>query len=104
MVGKTGLKDAKEARTVAIALIVLIIVLAISAYFAMPMLAEFNQTHLAPGIGLKGAAVWAFLATMVVLIIFAVAAGDGLLGELQFMLAGFFAFFLVLWLLIAWVF
>ncbi|WP_339803101.1 hypothetical protein [uncultured Marinobacter sp.] len=102
MIGKTGSKDAKEARAVAVALIVLVIALAIGAYFAMPMLAEFNQTHLAPGIGLKAAAVWAFLATMVVLIVFAVAAGDGLLGELQFMLVGFFAFFLVLWLLIAW--
>ena len=46
----------------------------------------------------------AFIATVIVLIIFAFAAGDGLIGELQFMLVGFFAFFAVLWLLIAWVF
>ena len=56
------------------------------------------------GLGLKDAAVIAFFVTVITLVIFAVAAGDGLLGELQFMLSGFFAFFLVLWLLIAWIF
>lgn len=104
MVGKTGAKDKKDARALAIVLVVLALVLAISAVFAMPVLAEFNATFLAPGLGLRDAAVIAFIATLVVLVIFAIAAGDGLLGELQFMLLGFFAFFLVLWLLIAWVF
>ena len=37
-------------------------------------------------------------------LLFAVVAGDGLLGELQFMLGGFFLFFVVITLLIAWVF
>lgn len=96
--------DEKEARTLAIALVVLAVLLGIGAFFAMPMLVEFNQSHLAPGVGLKDAAVIAFIATVLVLIVFAVAAGDGLLGEIQFMLVGFFAFFAVLWLLIAWVF
>ncbi|MGJ8670870.1 MAG: hypothetical protein ACSHXK_15395 [Oceanococcus sp.] len=104
MVGETGSKDEKDARTVAIALIVLVGMLIIGAVFAVPMLAEFNQTYLASGVGLKDAAVMAFIATVLVLIVFAVAAGDGLIGELQFMLVGFFAFFAVLWLLIAWVF
>jgi hypothetical protein len=30
--------------------------------------------------------------------------GDGLIGELQFMLAGFFSFFAILTFLIAWIF
>ena len=68
------------------------------------MLSELNEAYLAAGVGIKDAAVMAFIATVVVLIVFAVAAGDGLLGELQFMIAGFFGFFVVLWLLIAWVF
>ena len=68
------------------------------------MLYDFNEAHLAPGVDLKQAAIMAFIATVIVLIIFAFAAGDGLIGELQFMLVGFFAFFAVLWLLIAWVF
>lgn len=104
MVGNTGAKDKKQARALAVALIVLALVLAISALFVVPMLADFNNTFLAPGLGLRDAAIIAFAVTLVVLVIFAVAAGDGLLGEIQFMLLGFFAFFLVLWLLIAWVF
>lgn len=66
--------------------------------------APIVETHLAPGVGLKEAAVASFLVTLLAFIVMAIAAGDGLIGELQFMLAGFGAFFVVLWLLIAWVF
>lgn len=104
MVGKTGAKDKKDARALAVVLLVLALVLIISAIFAMPMLAEFHATFLAPGLGLRDSAIIAFIATLAVLVIFAITAGDGLVGEIQFMLLGFFAFFLVLWLLIAWVF
>ncbi|WP_394170968.1 hypothetical protein [Saccharospirillum alexandrii] len=104
MAGDTGQKDEREARTIAIALIVLVALLFIGGFFALPMLAEFNQVYLAPGVGIKDAAVIAFTLTVLVLIVFAVAAGDGLLGEIQFLLIGFFAFFVVLWLLISWVF
>lgn len=69
-------------------------------FFGMPLLAE----HTEPGVGLKQAAVIAFIVTLLVFIVMAVAAGDGLLGEIQFMLAGFGGFFVVLWLLIAWIF
>lgn len=104
MAGDTGKKDEREARTIAIALIVLVALLFIGGFFALPMLAEFNQVYLVPGVGIKDAAVIAFTLTVFVLIVFAVAAGDGLLGEIQFLLIGFFAFFVVLWLLISWVF
>ncbi|MEP4548176.1 MAG: hypothetical protein ABJ000_18485 [Saccharospirillum sp.] len=104
MADDTGKKDEREARTIAIALIVLVALLFIGGFFALPMLAEFNQVYLAPGVGIKDAAVIAFTLTVLVLIVFAVAAGDGLLGEIQFLLIGFFAFFVVLWLLISWVF
>lgn len=104
MTGETGARDKKESRMLAVVLIVLFLVLAIAAFMALPLLAEFNQMYLAPGVDLRDAAILAFIATLVVLVIFSIAAGDGLLGELQFMLLGFFAFYLVLWLLIAWVF
>lgn len=97
-------KDKKEARTIAIGLGVLVVLVLVAGVFALPFVAAFNAAHLAPGLGAKDAALLAFIATIVVLVVFAVAAGDGLLGELQFMLAGFFSFFLVLWLLIAWIF
>jgi hypothetical protein len=38
------------------------------------------------------------------MVVFTITSGDGLLGELQFMLAGFLAFFVIFWLLIAWAF
>lgn len=104
MAGRTEAKDRKEARALAVALLVLMLVLGAGALFALPVLLEFHQAQLAPGVGLKDAALYSFATTVVVLIVFAIAAGDGLLGELQFMLLGFFAFFLVLWLLIAWIF
>jgi hypothetical protein len=80
-----------------VALLVLAIV------FGGPLLAGVSAA-LAPGVGLKDAAVWGFGVTFIMFIVFAIAAGDGLLGEIQFMLIGFFAFFVIITLLIAWVF
>lgn len=60
--------------------------------------------HLEPGLGVKDAAVISFLVTLVVIVVMAFVAGEGLLGELQYMIAGFAGFFVVLWLLIAWIF
>lgn len=59
---------------------------------------------LEPGAGLKEAVPWSFGVTVLLFIGFAIAAGDGLLGELQYMLLGFFAFFVIITLLVAWVF
>lgn len=104
MAGNREARDRKEARTLALVLVVLLAILGVGLLLYAPALAEFNQAHLAPGVGLRESAVIAFFTTIVVLVIFAIAAGDGLIGELQFMLLGFFAFFVVLWLLIAWIF
>ena len=65
---------------------------------------ETVTAALAPGVGIKDAALWAFGVTFVMFVVFAVAAGDGLIGEIQYMLLGFFAFFVIITLLIAWVF
>jgi hypothetical protein len=59
---------------------------------------------LEPGVGMKTAAIWSFGITFVMFLVFAVVAGDGLLGEIQFMLLGFFLFFVIITLLIAWIF
>lgn len=104
MVGETEARDRRQARFLAVTLVVLFVALGIAALLAMPLLAEFHAVHLAPGVGLKSAAIISFVVTLLVLVVFAVAAGDGLIGEIQFMLLGFFAFFAVLWLLIAWIF
>jgi hypothetical protein len=75
----------------------------LGAVFGLPMIKEFILL-LEPGVGLKTAATWSFGVTVVMFVLFALVAGDGLLGELQFMLLGFFLFFAIITLLIAWVF
>jgi hypothetical protein len=84
------------------AAIVVIVALAGAALFLLggPLIAE----HLSPGVGLRTAALVAFFVTLGVLVVMAIVAGEGLVGEIQFMIVGFAGFFLVLWLLIAWIF
>jgi hypothetical protein len=60
---------------------------------------EFNQ-----GVGFKTAAIYAFFTTLILMVILAIAGGDGLIGELQFLLIGFLVFFVIIWLFIAWIF
>lgn len=81
-------------------LAVTVVAAGLVVFFAGPAIAA----AVAPGIGLRMAALIAFGVTLVTLIVMAIAAGDGLLGELQFMLLGFAGFFVVCWLMIAWIF
>ena len=104
MPGDLENRDRKEARLTAILLGVLLLAGVIITIFLWPTLIGFHDTWLAPGVGLRDAALISFVITFLTLVVFALVAGDGLLGEIQFMLLGFFAFFAVLWLLIAWIF
>lgn len=82
-----------------VAVLVLVAVIAVFLPAATPALATLSE-----GMTIKEAVPWGFGVTVALFVVFAVAAGDGLIGELQFMLGSFFSFFLVLTLLIAWVF
>ncbi len=104
MVGEADQTDKNQSRKIAIALIVLSLVVLGAAALLWPSVAELAATHLAPGLGIKDSAIIAFVVTIVIMVVFAIASGDGLLGELPFVLGGFLLFFLVVWLLIAWVF
>ncbi len=104
MIGKTDNNDKNESRKIAITLIALVLVLAVAAFLMLPALTEVSATYLAPGLGLKDSAVISFFITIIIMIVFAVASGDGLLGELQFIIGGFFLFFVIIWLLLAWIF
>ena len=86
--------------------IVLAVAAALIAVLALvgPHLAEEAVAVFAPGIGLKAAAVWGFGVTFGLFVVFALVAGDGLIGEIQFMLGSFLGFFVVITILIAWVF
>ena len=57
-----------------------------------------------PGVGLKMASIIGFFVTTTLFIVFAIFAGDGLLGEIQFMIGGFLLFYLIFTVMIAWVF
>ena len=74
------------------------------AYFFLPVLREFYLEEVAPGVGLRQSAVISFFVVAGLFIVFAIFAGDGLIGEIQFMIAGFAVFFLISWLMIAWIF
>jgi|TARA_B100000767_G_scaffold43625_1_gene37607 hypothetical protein len=56
------------------------------------------------GLGLKDSAVVSFFVSLVLVAILALVSGDGLLGEVQFVLVAFILFFIVFWLMIAWIF
>lgn len=104
MVGETDNRDKNESRKIAIILISLVVVLGFAAFLMLPLIADLVAVHLSPGLGLRDAAVIAFFVTVLLMVMLAVAAGDGLLGELQFILSGFFLFFIIFWLMIAWIF
>ncbi len=74
------------------------------AAVTLPGISEWVAATFDSGIGLPRAAIVAAVVSVVILIVFAVAAGEGLVGEIQFMISGFFVFFVFFWLLIAWVF
>lgn len=97
-------QDKRQSRAVLLALVVVCLLLVAAGLMALPLLADVIDTYLQPGLGVKDAAVIAFFVTVGLLVVLAVAAGDGLLGELQYMLAAFLAQFLILWLGIAWIF
>jgi hypothetical protein len=85
-----------------VALLVALLVLA--AATTLPGLSGWVATTFDSGIGLKNAAIVAAVIAVTVMIVFALAAGEGLIGEIQFMIPGFFLFFVFFWLMIAWVF
>lgn len=68
------------------------------------VVAPAMSVQLSPGMGIREAALIAFVVTLIVVVVMMVAAGDGLIGEIQFTLPAFFVFFVLIWILIAWVF
>ncbi|WP_018864552.1 MULTISPECIES: hypothetical protein [Thioalkalivibrio] len=84
------------------ALLVALIVLAMAV--TLPGLSGWVAATFDDGMGLAMAALVAAIVSLLVMLVFALAAGEGLIGELQFMIPGFFLFFVFFWLLLAWVF
>ncbi|MFQ5624100.1 MAG: hypothetical protein ACE5FS_11965 [Paracoccaceae bacterium] len=101
MPSNRDLEERKATVRIFLAISVVVVVLVLVVVF---FIAPAISAGLAPGLGLRDAAIIAFVATLVVMVVMMAAAGDGLLGEIQFTLPAFFVFFVLLWILIAWVF
>ena len=104
MIGNSDLKDRNDSRKILLTLTVLFIILILSIIFIFPSFLEILSTSTSAGLGLKDSAVVSFFVTLVLVTILTLVSGDGLLGEVQFVLAAFFLFFIVFWLMIAWIF
>ena len=99
-----GDRDQREAKTIVVAMTLLAVLACIGVVLLIPALQDVVVEQFSPGVGLKTSAVIAFFLTIALFIVFAIVAGDGLIGELQFMIAGFLGFFVICWLMIAWIF
>ena len=104
MIGNSDLKDRNDSRKILLSLTVLFIILILLIIFMFPSFFEILSTSTSSGLGLKGSAVVSFFVTLVLVTILTLVSVDGLLGEVQFVLAAFFLFFIVFWLMIAWIF
>jgi len=85
--------DKLEARLLLIALIALAALVLLAIAFLRPAAKEFVLLHLEPGVGIRQAAIISFFISLFTLIAMAIFAGDGLIGELQFMIQAFVLFY-----------
>ena len=104
MIGNSDLKDRNDSRKILLTLTVLFIILILSIIFIFPSFLEILSTSTSTGLDLKDSAVVSFFLTLVLVSILAIVSGDGLLGEVQFVVVAFFLFFIVFWFMIAWIF
>ena len=86
----------------AIALILLVVVAGAGLYYLVGL---GPSDPFSEGLGLKNAALISFAISFVAIVIMAVVSGgDAIFGELPFTIAGFLIFFVIFWLMIAWIF
>lgn len=101
-------RDRSQALTLAVvgavAALVLVGLVIWGASVLLPQLQAWAVSVFSPGLGLRTSAIVAAVVAFLALIALTVTAGDGLLGEIQFVIPGFFLFFLFFWLMLAWVF
>ena len=98
-----GTEQRSELKLWGIVLGIGLLLVIVGVVFGLPMLEGFFAS-LQPGVDIKTAAIWSFGVTIAMFVFFALVAGDGILGEFHFMLVGFFLFFVIITLLIAWIF
>lgn len=82
----------------------LLALIVLAAAVTLPGMSDWVANTFDAGIGLKNAAILAAFLSVGILVLFALVAGDGLIGEFQFLIPGFFLFFAFFWLMVAWIF
>ena len=102
--GQADRADRREALRIVLGFALLAGLVALAAFVLWPEAESLAATYLEPGLGVKGAFAWGFGITFAVFVVFAVVAGDGLLGELTVMLGAFLAFWVIFSLSLAWIF
>jgi len=105
--GEGDRQEQKEATKLFVAaagaLILLVLIGAGGFYFLVSSMGEADP--FSPGLGLKNAALISFAVSFAAILVMTVASGgDAILGELPFTIAGFLIFFVIFWLMIAWIF
>jgi len=86
----------------AVALLLLIVVGGAGFYYITGI---GDADPFSAGLGLKTAALISFGVSFVAILVMAVVSGgDAIFGELPFTIAGFLIFFVIFWLMIAWIF
>ena len=102
---RTEQEEQKAATRMAVGLTIVALALLVwGASVALPVFSAWVESTFSPGLGLKTSAIVAAAVSVGIIVVFAITAGDGLFGEFQFMVPGFFLFFLFFWLMTAWVF
>lgn len=98
--------DRKEAlRLFVVAAIALLLLIAIGGAGFYYLIGLGASDPFAPGLGLKSAALVSFgVSTVLILVMAVVSGGDAIFGELPFTVLGFLIFFVIFWLMIAWIF
>jgi hypothetical protein len=106
MPGANDQRDRKEAlRLLAASLTALVLLILIAGAGVYYLLGLHATDPFAPGLGLKDAALISFAVSLVVILVMAVVSGgDAIFGELPFTVLGFLIFFVIFWLMVAWIF
>ena len=105
--GEGDRQDQKDATKLfvgaAVALILLVLIGAAGFYYLVSSMGAADP--FSAGLGLKNAALISFAVSFIAILVMAVASGgDAILGELPFTIIGFLIFFVIFWLMIAWIF
>lgn len=99
----TDTSEHKSSTKMLLILAILVLSLIVGVLLLLPDISS-TALEFQNGVGFKDAAIYSFFTTLILLVILAIAGGDGLIGELQFLLIGFLVFFFIIWVFIAWIF